>query len=180
MAPLLFSAYIGIQSSPEFAMPSTNEQREITLRFLAEPSEINFGGKVHGGTVMKWIDQAGYACAVGWSGQYCVTVYVGGIRFIQPIHIGHLVEVRARVIYTGNTSMHIAVDVSAGDPKNSDLRKTTHCIIVFVAVDPDGSPTPVRKCIAVTAEDTALEQYATKLMALRNGIEAEMTRFFTR
>jgi acyl-CoA hydrolase len=48
--------------------------RSITLRFLAEPTDVNFGGKVHGGAVMKWIDQAGYACAVGWSGYYCVTV----------------------------------------------------------------------------------------------------------
>lgn len=159
-------------------MPSSSEQREMTLRFLAEPSEVNFGGKVHGGTVMKWIDQAGYACAVGWSGQYCVTVYVGGIRFIQPIHIGHLVEVRARVIYTGTTSMHIAVDVSAGDPKNGELRKATHCIIVFVAVDADGKPTPVRDWVSSSPEDLALEDYAKKLMALRNGIEAEMNRFF--
>ncbi len=158
-------------------MASNLVQRAITLRFLAEPSEVNFGGKVHGGTVMRWIDQAGYACAVGWSGQYCVTVYVGGIRFIQPILIGHLVEVQARVIYTGNTSMHIAVDVSAGDPKKGELRKTTHCIIVFVAVDADGKPTPVRKWIATTPEDIALEDYAQKLMGLRDGIEAEMNRF---
>lgn len=160
-------------------MTSTSEQRDITLRFLAEPSEVNFGGKVHGGTVMKWIDQAGYACAVGWSGQYCVTVYVGGIRFIQPIHIGHLVEVRARVIYTGKTSMHIAVDVSASDPKQNQMRKTTHCIIVFVAVDADGKPTPVRKWDSVTPEDIALEDYAQKLMGLRDGIEEEMNRFLS-
>jgi acyl-CoA hydrolase len=115
-------------------MSTSAKKNAITLRFLAEPSEVNFGGKVHGGTVMKWIDQAGYTCAVAWSGQYCVTVYVGGIRFIQPIVIGHLVEVQARLIYTGKTSMHIAVDVLAGDPKESQLRKTTHCIIVFVAV----------------------------------------------
>ena len=50
-------------------------QREITLRFLAEPTSVNFGGKVHGGAVMKWIDEAGYACAAGWSGRYCVTIY---------------------------------------------------------------------------------------------------------
>ena len=160
-------------------MTSSSEQRDITLRFLAEPSEVNFGGKVHGGTVMKWIDQAGYACAVGWSAQYCVTVYVGGIRFIQPIHIGYLVEVRARVIYTGKTSMHIAVDVSASDPKKNQMRKTTHCIIVFVAVDADGNPTPVRKWISVTPEDIALENYAQKLMGLRDGIEAEMNRFLS-
>ena len=40
-------------------------QREITLRFLAEPTAVNFGGKIHGGAVMKWIDEAGYACAAG-------------------------------------------------------------------------------------------------------------------
>jgi len=53
----------------------------ITLRFLAEPTDVNFGGKVHGGAFMKWIDQAGYACAVNCSKEYAVTVYVGGIRF---------------------------------------------------------------------------------------------------
>jgi len=159
-------------------MPTTSKKNAITLRFLAEPSEVNFGGKVHGGTVMKWIDQAGYTCAVAWSGQYCVTVYVGGIRFIQPIVIGHLVEVRARLIYTGTTSMHIAVDVLAGDPKEAELRKTTHCIIVFVAVGADGKPVPVPSWISATAEDKALEDYARKLMSLRDGIEAEMNRYF--
>lgn len=53
-------------------MDAVQPQRAITLRFLAEPSEVNFGCKVHGGTVMKWIDQAGYAGAVGWSGHICV------------------------------------------------------------------------------------------------------------
>ena len=48
-------------------------QSEVTFRFLAEPTDVNFGGKVHGGMVMKWIDQAGYAAAVSWSGRYCVT-----------------------------------------------------------------------------------------------------------
>jgi acyl-CoA hydrolase len=160
-------------------MSLNGKKNSLTLRFLAEPSEVNFGGKVHGGTVMKWIDQAGYACAVAWSGQYCVTVYVGGIRFIQPILIGHLVEVQARLIYTGRTSMHIAVDVLAGDPKESQLRKTTHCIIVFVAVAPDGKPVPVPAWNSETEEDKALEDYARKLMGLRNGIEEEMNRYFT-
>ena len=62
----------------------------IVLRFLAEPSTVNFGGKVHGGTVMKWIDEAGYACATSWSKRYCVTVFIGSIRFHRPIRIGEL------------------------------------------------------------------------------------------
>jgi acyl-CoA hydrolase len=153
------------------------QQRELTLRFLAEPSDVNFGGKVHGGAVMRWIDQAGYACAAGWSGQYCVTIYVGGIRFYRPILIGHLVEVRARIIYTGATSMHLAVDVSSCDPKAQVAAATTHCVIVFVAIDEAGEPTPVPAWSPATPEDIELERYAQKLMELRKGIESEMSRY---
>jgi acyl-CoA hydrolase len=154
-----------------------HQPREVTLRFLAEPSEVNFGGKVHGGTVMKWIDHAGYTCAVGWSHHYCVTIYVGGIRFYQPIHIGDLVEVQARLIYTGTTSMHIAVDVRAGDPRDRQMRQTTHCIIIFVAVDRDGQPVAVPGWEPQTAEDQALHAYAQKSMALRSNIEEEMSQY---
>jgi acyl-CoA hydrolase len=146
-------------------------EREVTMRFLAEPTDINFGGKVHGGAVMKWIDQAGYACAVGWSGQYCVTVYVGGIRFYKPVHIGNVVEVHARLVYTGRTSMHVVVDVGASDPKDRRRTKTTHCVIVFVAVDEQGNPVQVAKWRPETEEDAALEQYAIKLMELRKSME---------
>lgn len=152
-------------------------ERNLTLRFLAEPTDINYGGKVHGGMVMKWIDQAAYACATGWSGRYSVTVYVGGIRFYKPIFIGALVEVRARIIYTGTTSMHLAVDVWSRDPRSQETTKTTHCVIIFVALDDDGKPTPVPKWEPVTADDRAMEQYAAKLMELRRGIEDEMERF---
>ena len=50
------------------------------MRFLAEPTDINFEGKRRGSAVMKWIEQDGYACAARWSGQDCVTVYVGAMR----------------------------------------------------------------------------------------------------
>jgi acyl-CoA hydrolase len=158
-------------------MVARSRQREIVMRFLAEPMDVNFGGKVHGGAVMKWIDQAGYACAVGWSGQYCVTVYVGGIRFYKPILIGHVVEVRARIVYTGNTSMHVAVDVSSGDPRDGEFVQTTHCVIIFVATDDDGKPVRVEPWQPQTDEDAALERYAKKLMDLRKGIEDEVKRF---
>ena len=66
----------------------TPERSETTFRFLAEPTSVNFGGKVHGGALMKWIDETGYACAAMWSGRYCVTVSVGNIRFRRPILVG--------------------------------------------------------------------------------------------
>jgi uncharacterized protein (TIGR00369 family) len=149
----------------------TEREREVTMRFLAEPTDINFGGKVHGGAVMKWIDQAGYACAVGRSGQYCVTVYVGGIRFYKPVLIGNVVEVHAKLVYTGRTSMHVVVDVGASDPKDRRHTKTTHCVMVFVAIDEQGNPVEVSRWQPETEEDAALERYAKRLMELRKGIE---------
>jgi acyl-CoA hydrolase len=149
------------------------KQSEITLRFVAEPSDMNVYGKVHGGAVMKWIDQAGYACAVGWSASPCVTVYVGGIRFYKPILIGNVVEVHARLIYTGNTSMHIAVDVSSGDLKKQELVPTTHCVIVFVALDGNGVPVIVAPWQPRNEEEKALSSYASRLMELGKKLEDE-------
>jgi acyl-CoA hydrolase len=131
----------------------------ITLRFLAEPSTVNFGGKVHGGTVMKWIDEAGYACATRWAKRYCVTVSVGSIRFQRPIMIGDLVEVEARLAYTGRTSMNISVEVRAGDMKIGQMEKITECVVVFVAVDLDGKALPVGMWQPETPGDVALAQY---------------------
>jgi acyl-CoA hydrolase len=130
----------------------------ITLRFLAEPGTVNFGGKVHGGTVMKWIDEAGYACATRWSKSYCVTVSVGSIRFQKPIMIGDLVEVEARLAYTGNTSMNISVEVRAGDMKAGQMQLITECIVVFVAVDTHGQSMPVQSWNPETPGDMALAQ----------------------
>ncbi|MCZ4293378.1 MULTISPECIES: acyl-CoA thioesterase [Vibrio] len=149
-------------------------QRDITLRFLAEPGDVNFGGKVHGGAVMKWIDLAAYANAAGWSGKYCITAYAGGIRFVQPIHVGNLVEVSAKVIYTGRSSMHIAIDVQACDPKELKNRLTTHCIVIMVAVDETGTPTSVPEWIPETPEDIELRDSAIRLMNMRKQIGEEM------
>ncbi|MGH7535051.1 MAG: acyl-CoA thioesterase [Gemmatimonadales bacterium] len=153
-----------------------DRQRAITLRFLAEPGDVNFGGKVHGGAVMRWIDQAGYTCAAGWTGVYCVTVYLGGLHFLAPIHVGEVVELRAVVIRTGRTSLDIAVDVHAGDPKSLERRRTGHCVIVFVPLTPEGQAAPVPPWQPETELDRALETYARRLGELRKQMDAEMER----
>jgi acyl-CoA hydrolase len=161
-------------------MPGT--QHELTLRFLAEPGDVNYGGQVFGGAVMKWIDQAGYALAGAWSGRYAVTVYVGGIQFENPIAIGSLVEVRARLLHTGTTSMHIGVDVHAADPRSADRtpKRTTHCIIVFVAVDEARQPVAVPAYVPVGEEARQLQAYALRFMDLRRSVEAERRAFLAR
>lgn len=152
-------------------------QREITLRFLAEPQDVNFGGKVHGGAVMKWIDLAAYACAAGWSSRYCVTAYAGGIRFVAPIHVGNLVEVEAKVVYTGRTSMHIALTVHASDPKSLNRRLTTRCIVIMVAVDESGHPVDVPTWEPISEKDKKQYEAAAKLMEMRKKIDEEMDIF---
>ena len=80
----------------------------------------------------RWIDEAAYACALGWSGSTSIAAYSGGTRFYRPILIGHLVEVEARLLHTDASSMHISVHVRSGDPKQAEMRLTTHCLTVFV------------------------------------------------
>ncbi len=152
-------------------------QDHITFQFISEPSDVNFGGKVHGGEVMKWIDQTAYACATSYAQNYCVTVYVGGIRFYRPINIGAIVKVEAQVIYTGTTSIHIAVNVFSRKLKEKVFKKTTHCVIVFVSTDEEGKPIPVRKFTPSNQLQIEMEQYALKLVDLRKSIENEMGRF---
>ena len=153
-------------------------QRKLDFRFLAEPADVNYGGKVHGGVVMKWIDQVGYAAAVGWSGRYSVTVAVGGIRFVAPVRISDLVTVSAKLVYTGTSSMHFAVDVHARDPMGGDERLCTHCVIVFVALDGvEGKPSPVPAWVPQTDDDRRLAEYATRVMELSKGIEQTVARY---
>jgi acyl-CoA hydrolase len=130
----------------------------LTLRFLAEPNSVNFGSKVPGGTVMKWIDEAAYACATRWAKGYCVTVSMGGLRFQRPIMISDLVEVEARLAYTGRTSMNIAVEVRSGDLKTGQIEVVTDCLMVFVKIDAAGNPLHVQTFMPETPGDIALAQ----------------------
>ncbi len=136
------------------------KRRTLNFRFLAEPTDVNFGGKVHGGIVMKWMDQVGYACAAQWSGRYCVTASIGGIRFKRPILVGQMVTLKAQIVHTGRTSMHIYIGIEAGDPTDTNIHETGHCIMVFVASDESGKPVEVPKWLPESEKDKAFELFA--------------------
>ena len=142
------------------------------LRFLAAPTDVNWGGKVHGGTVMRWIDDAAYVCASGWAQGPTAVVYVGGFRFYRPLLIGHVVEVEARLLHTGRSSMHVSVHVRSGDPKEQERRFTTHGLLIHVALDADGRPTPIRPWTPVGDEDVALDRHARHLIELRSVVSS--------
>lgn len=142
-----------------------------TLRFLAAPSDINWGGKVHGGRTMGWIDDAAYVCGADWAGHRVITSYFGGIRFYRPIVIGHIVEVTARLIHTGPRSMHVSVHVTSTDTVSDTPVMAAHGLAVVVAVDESGKARPVRQWTPVSEEDRALEAHAQHLIELRSQVE---------
>ena len=147
---------------------------EITLRFLAAPTDAGHSGIVSAGRVMEWIDKAGYACAVGWSGRYCVTAYVGNVSFTRPVPVGDLVEARARIVSTGRSSMNVLVTVASGDPRESTVNRTTECLMVFVSVDDTGRPISVPSWAPTTPEEAGLNSEARRHAGIRSKIEAAM------
>ena len=147
-----------------------------TLRFLAPTGVVNFGGKAHGGTVMRWIDEAAYTCAVGWVGaeplaDHAIGVYSGGIHFLAPVRIGELVEVDARIVLTGPHSMHISTRASTADPRTpGELTLTTQCLSVFVVPDDSGVALPVPQWNPTLPEDVRLHEHVREIVRLRETI----------
>ena len=137
------------------------------FRFLAAPGDVNWGGNAHGGIVMRWIDEVADALATGWAKDDTVAVYTGGIHFVRPVHIGHLVELTARLIHTGPHSMHIAVQVRSGDPRDGRLELTTQCMTVFVTLGDDGHADEVPQLTLRSDEDRRLDAHARELIERR-------------
>lgn len=152
------------------------EAHSATLRFLAAPTDVNWGGKVHGGILMRWIDETGYVCASGWSGAHVVSRFSGGVSFIRPIRIGDLIEIQARLVHTGRSSMHVALRVLSGSPRTGELALATQCTSVYVAVGDDGRPAAVPSWTPRTAVDVASQERALEFMALRADPAFRVTR----
>ena len=103
----------------------------------------NFSGNVHGGAILKLLDQVAYACASRYSGSYVVTLSVDKVTFKEPIYVGELVTFLATVNHVGRTSMEIGIRVEAQDIRNRTGRHTNSCYFTMVAVDQHGKPVAV-------------------------------------
>ncbi|WP_426305656.1 acyl-CoA thioesterase [Acidovorax facilis] len=132
--------------------------QSITLRFLASQSTLPQAGRVPGGTVLRWVDEAGFACASAWAKGPCITEFVGGAHFVHPIRPGDLVEVHARLASTTDTAMHLAVEVRSGGIHGEPLQEVLHCVAVYTAVDADEQPCAIDKWSPETPGDMALAQ----------------------
>ena len=118
-------------------------KHELTMTVLMTPDMANFSGNVHGGTVLKLLDQVAYACASRYAGRYVVTLSVDQVTFREPIHVGELVSFLACVNFTGTTSMEIGIKVVTENIQTQTVRHANSCFFTMVAMDDARKPAPV-------------------------------------
>ncbi len=133
-------------------------RHELSMTVLMTPDMANFAGNVHGGTILKLLDQAAYACASRYAGSYVVTLSVDQVMFRQPIHVGELVTFLASVNYTGTSSMEVGIKVVTENIQTQVMRHTNSCFFTMVAVDEHRKPSRVPPLEPVTAE--AIRRFA--------------------
>jgi acyl-CoA hydrolase len=119
------------------------EDSEVTLSVVMGPQDTNGLGNVHGGVIMKMVDEAGGFAAMRHARRPCVTVVMDSMTFIEPIRVGDLVTFSAALTYAGRTSMEVRVEVVAENPIEGRSRRSNTAYLVFVALDNEGKPTPV-------------------------------------
>jgi len=113
---------------------------KLSMSVLMTPDKANFSGNVHGGDLLKYLDQVAYACAARYCGGYVVTISVDQVMFRHPITVGTLVTFLASVNYTGKTSMEIGIKVVAEDIQKGLVVDTNSCFFTMVHVDENGKP----------------------------------------
>jgi acyl-CoA hydrolase len=115
----------------------------LSMSILMTPDKANFSGNIHGGSILKHLDEIAYACASRYCGHYVVTLSVDKVLFKHPIHVGELVTFLASVNYTGETSMEIGIKVIAEDVIKRTVKHTNTCFFTMVALGENGKPTAV-------------------------------------
>ena len=152
---------------PNSLVPKPISASRITLSQLMHPEHANLLGNVHGGWVMKLVDEAGALSCMRHAQRKVVTVTIDSMDFRQPIRIGDLVILKAEVAYTGRTSMEAAVEVHAENPITGEQTHTKTAYLVYVALDDSGRPTPVPPLQAETEEDKQKMEQAQERQARR-------------
>ena len=133
--------------------PKSIRASRVTLSHLMHPEHANLLGNVHGGWIMKLVDEAGALACMRHAQRKVVTVAIDSMTFRQPIKIGDLIVLNAEVTYTGRTSMEAEVEVLAENPVTGERTYTNNAYLVYVALDDEGKPTTVRQLLAETDDE---------------------------
>ena len=148
--------------------PRPVSHSRTTLTELMIPAYANFGGKIHGGTLLSLMDKVAYACAAKHAGEYCVTVSVDGVNFRQPVEVGELVSMMASVNYVGRTSLVVGIKVIAEDVRTGVVKHTNTSYFTMVAKNEMGDPTEVPSLLLETPDDARRFLEAMKRKELRS------------
>lgn len=116
---------------------------ELSMTVLMTPEMANFSGNVHGGALLKLMDEVAYSCASRYAGSYVVTMSVDQVVFRTPVHVGELVTFLASVNYTGNTSMEIGIKVITENILQRSVRHSNSCFFTMISIGEDGTPVEV-------------------------------------
>ncbi|HZT40569.1 MAG TPA: acyl-CoA thioesterase [Chthonomonadaceae bacterium] len=136
---------------PEFKYADETEVRVSQLMTL---EWANFLGTVHGGQVLHLVDNIAYVCAARYAGNVCVTAAVDRVDFYEPIYVGELLNLVARINYAGRTSLEVEINVYAKNIQTGKVRHTNDCHLTMVAIQ-EGKPVPVPRLVCRTREDKA-------------------------
>jgi len=131
---------------------SVNHSR-TTLSELTIPSYANFGGKVHGGTILSMMDKIAYVCATKHAGNYCVTASIDAVDFLSAVDVGDQVTLYASVNYTGSSSLVVGIKVVSENIKIGTVRHTNTSYFTMVAMTEDHKSTKVPALQLETKED---------------------------
>ncbi|OIJ63796.1 acyl-CoA thioesterase [Streptomyces mangrovisoli] len=132
-----------------------------TLSHIMTHNDTNLLGTVHGGVIMKLVDDAAGAVAGRHSGGPAVTAFMDEMAFLEPVRVGDLVHVKAQVNWTGRTSMEVGVRVLAERwNESAPATQVGSAYLVFAAVDADGKPRPVPQVLPETDRDRRRNQEA--------------------
>ena len=152
--------------------PKTMRASRIQLAQMMQPEHANSHGNVHGGWVMKLVDEAGALASTRHAAHRTVTVAIDQMVFQHPIHIGDLVFFNAEVTYAGHTAMEVEVDVIAENPITCMQTHTNAAFLVYVAIDDNDRPTQIPPLLAETPEeqirmDAAKERQQRRVSQIR-------------
>jgi len=125
----------------------------ITIMDQMTRQDANLAGNVHGGVIMKHIDNTGGLVAVRHAQKNVVTASIDKIDFYNPVYIGDLLRLQASINYTGKTSMEIGVRVEAENVMTGEIRHTASAYLTYVALDEHGKPTDIPQIILETEEE---------------------------
>ena len=120
-----------------------SSQNETAIVQTVFPSMVNHYGTLFGGIALQWMDHAAWVCSTRHARKTMVTIASDKIVFKKPVPLGNMVELRARVVKTGNTSLTVEVKMFAENPLTGDRNLATQGEFVMVAVGEDGKPVQI-------------------------------------